>query len=246
MVKNFLNLSIRAWISLVLVIFIPVVVHSQTNKDIGSWNIINLKAKISDRFTLFTEAQTRSSMFYSKFFYYEVKAGGSLMIDKHFNILVGTGNYNTFQESGNFKKPIAAKEWRIWEEIGMKQEVERLFFEHRYRIEQRFVTGKYRTRMRYRLSLLVPLNHKVFDPGTIYLAFAEEVFFTNHEPFFERNRLYGGLGYKMKLLTLQGGWMNQFDYKLTGTRNKNYFQLALLFDLDLSKSQHRTVPFQAD
>lgn len=232
--------------SLFFLLTVFVVLHLQ-GQSVGSWNILSARAKLAQRWSLFGEAQLRSTDFYRNFFYYEVKGGVNFRIDDYFNVLAGTGRYITYQDSGNFVEPIASKEWRIWQELGMKKEVYRLFFEHRYRVEERFYPDDFRMRFRYRLSLLVPLNHPDFRPNTVYLVGAEELFLTNKAPYFERNRLFVGAGYKFKPVTLQAGWMNQFDYKLAGSKTRNFFQIMALFELDFSagEKQH-AVPTQLD
>jgi len=216
-------------------------------QPVGSWNVLSLRAKVTRQLQLYGEAQLRSANFYNNFFYYELKGGINFAIDKHFNVLLGGGRYITYLDTGNFETPFAAREWRIWQEFGMKQEIYRLFFEHRYRIEERFFDDYFKMRFRYRLSLLVPINHKDFQPNTVYVAMAEELFLTNQPPFFERNRLYFGVGYKFRPVAIQIGWMNQYDYKPNISKNKNYFQIMALFDLDFSKGNGKyPVPLQAD
>lgn len=41
--------------------------------DLGSWNILNLKYTINEKWSAFGEAQLRSLKFYNNFHYYEYK-----------------------------------------------------------------------------------------------------------------------------------------------------------------------------
>lgn len=43
------------------------------NFDLGSWNILNLKYNVNDKWSVFGEAQLRSLKFYTNFHYYEYK-----------------------------------------------------------------------------------------------------------------------------------------------------------------------------
>ena len=43
--------------------------------DLGSWNIINVKYTVNDKWSLFGEVQVRSLKFYNFFHYHEYKGG---------------------------------------------------------------------------------------------------------------------------------------------------------------------------
>ena len=64
----------------------------------------------------------------------------------------------------------------------------------------------YKNRLRYRLMLFVPLNKPVIEKGTLFLGFYDEIFINIKESFFDRNRLYGALGYQInKDISIQTG-----------------------------------------
>ncbi len=80
----------------------------------------------------------------------------------------------------------------------------KLFINNRFRYELRNVENQnFRTRYRYSLFLNVPLNNQILEPKTVYLSMYNEVFINGQRkigdgktvPFFDRNRLYGALGY---------------------------------------------------
>lgn len=87
-----------------------------------------------------------------------------------------------------------------------------MYLSHRYRFEQRFIENQpFRLRFRYFLSARVPLNKKTMTDKTLYLSAYNEIFINTHQAFFDRNRLYGGLGFKLnKLINFELGYMNQF------------------------------------
>ena len=109
----------------------------------------------------------------------------------------------------------------------------RFYTSHRFRYEQRFVENQdFRTRFRYGFFLNIPLNKANMDAKTIYLALYDELFINgqrdignqNEVEIFDRNRLYGGLGYVIKNgLRTQFGIMNQ----TTDNWSKNQLQLSL-------------------
>ena len=53
------------------------------------------------------------------------------------------------------------EEHRIWQQLIVNDFIGRVKFEHRYRIEQRWVNKQYLNRFRYRLMLFVPVNKQL-------------------------------------------------------------------------------------
>ena len=108
----------------------------------------------------------------------------------------------------------------------------RLYTNHRFRYEQRFVEGQdLRTRYRYNLFLNIALNKAEMDKKTLYLAFYNELFINgqrnigngNTVEIFDRNRFYAALGYMIKKgLKIQLGVMKQ----TTDNWSKNQLQLS--------------------
>jgi len=145
----------------------------------GSWNIINVKLTVNEKWSLFVEPQLRSLSFYNQFHYFEIKAGATYNLNSNFALTTGLGSYNTYSEGGNFKMPIKQKEIRTWAQLVMKQHLKVIKFEHRYRAEQRFTNHGYRNRFRYRLHAIVPINNRKVVPKTFYAAVWNEIFFTN-------------------------------------------------------------------
>lgn len=216
--------------------------------DLGTWNVTNVNFKVNEKWNVFTEAQLRSLSFYDQFHYYEYKGGFTYKISANFLATTGVGSYNTYSEGGNFELPIQNKEIRTWLQINMKNPLEFLTFEHRYRAEQRFTSNGYRNRFRYRLAATVPLNSKKLAPKTVYALIWNELFFTDKEPFFERNRLFIGGGYEFsKNLAFQMGYIHQFDYKINDETGRDFLNLSLLYNFDLTKTkQTEFIPTTSD
>ncbi len=111
-------------------------------------------------------------------------------------------------------------ESRIYQEANLPQKVGgRLYFNHRFRYEQRFVENQdFRTRFRYGLFLNIPLNNKELVAKTWYIGLYNELFINGERnigdgrsvSIFDRNRLFGSLGYALKNnLRVQVGAMRQ-------------------------------------
>lgn len=116
-------------------------------------------------------------------------------------------------------------ESRIWEQFMLKNKWSRFEFEHRYRIEQRWIDEVFKSRFRYRVMISIPLNNRTIEKGTLYFTFYDEIFLNGKAKFFDRNRLYGAIGYQMSQgLGLQLGLLNQ----QLPDNSKHYFQLAFM------------------
>jgi hypothetical protein len=202
------------------------------NYDLGSWNIINLKYNINDKWSGFGEAQLRSLKFYTNFHYYEYKGGIDYKVGKNAKLTLGAGSYQTYREGGNFILPKNNNEFRIWPQVILFQSIGKLKIEQRYRAEFRFTTNGYRNRYRYRLGLSYPFgkDSKGFKPFQITAS--NELFFTDKEPYFERNRILLAFNFKpSKATTIQIGYLHQFDYKINDETGRDFFQVGYFIEL---------------
>lgn len=232
---------IKKIIVLLLLIFANNTVFGQSK--IGSWNILNANLRINEKWSVFGETQVRSLSFYDEFHYYEIKTGATFKINKQFSATSGFGSYNTYSENGNFKTPIQNKEIRTWAQLNIKSNLGIFNFEHRYRAEQRFTSNGFRNRFRYRLGTIIPINNNVVKEKTLYLNIWNELFLTNKEPFFERNRLFLGFGYEFcKNLALQTGYIHQFDYKINDEIGRDFLSIAFLYNFNLHKEPTNFTP----
>jgi hypothetical protein len=125
-------------------------------------------------------------------------------------------------------------ETRIYQEALLPLKVgKRLYFNNRFRYEQRFVPNQdFRTRFRYNLFLNIPINKTTLSKNAVYIALYNEIFINGEKNIgnnrivnvFDRNRFYAGLGYGITdKLRLQLGFMNQS----TETAGKDQIQFSL-------------------
>jgi hypothetical protein len=200
--------------------------------ELGSWNIINVKYSIDNKWSTFGEAQLRSLKFYNHFHYYEYKGGVSYKVHKNFNIALGAGSYQTYKEGGNFVLPKNNDEFRIWPQILLLQSIGKFIIEQRYRAEMRFTSNGYRNRFRYRLGLSYPFGGEKNGYKPFQINVNNELFFTNNEPYFERNRASISLNYKpTKTTILQLGYLHQFDYQINDETGRDFLQIGYFIDL---------------
>lgn len=184
-----------------------------STKDWGTWFIGTVTLPGGpNKWGGFVEGQRRTNALFKQYQYYELKGGVSYDLDKNITALVGGGHYVSYNYR-DLDAGALATETRLWEQLVLNQYLHRLKFEHRYRVEQRWVNSFYLNRLRYRLGLFVPLNHTTLKPQTVFLSFYDEVFLNPKGPTFERNRVYGGVGYQFDQHWIaQAGWVNQTNF----------------------------------
>jgi len=230
---------VRKACKFVILFFLVFVYNKGYGQDsrLGSWNILNLKLRINDKLSVFSEFQIRSLGFYSNFHYYEYKAGAAYQIHPNINLALGAGDYNTYKEGGNFITPMNNDEFRIWPQFTLTQSIGNFKIEHRYRAELRFTSLGYRNRFRYRLGLSLPfgIEKDGYKPFTI--SFSDELFFTDAEPHFERNRVLFSFSIRFsKQIAMQTGYIKQFDYKINDETGRDFLLLGI--NIELSKKGH--------
>jgi len=215
------------------------------NVDLGSWNMLNLKYSVDDKWSVFGEAQLRSLKFYNNFHYYEYKGGVNYKIHKNTNVSLGAGSYQTYKEGGSFVLPKNNDEFRIWPQIVTVQSLGKLKIEHRYRAEFRFTTNGFRNRFRYRLGLSYPFGKEKNNYKPYQISASNELFFTDKEPYFERNRTLVAFNYKpSKLTTLQVGYLHQFDYKINDETGRDFLQIG--FFIEIFRKQSKNTNYDID
>lgn len=216
-----------------LALLLPAAIQAQTNaipdSQLGTWLVATVVLPGGPKhWGGYAEVQTRANSLGRQFFYTELKGGVSYDLAKNFTLMIAGGRYSTADYRDLSAGPLNV-EGRLWQQLTLTQFAARLKLEHRYRMEERWFRfrddevppglRRYRTRMRYRFNMLLPLNHATFTDKTAFLSVYNEVFFNPRGPFFERNRLYTGLGYQFdKHWTLQAGWLNQANYTAASYR----------------------------
>ena len=220
---------LRNW--LILFGFVPFATLAQS-LDLGSWNIINIRYNAFNNWSVFGEAQLRSLKFYDNFHFYEYKGGVQFKAHKSLSLVLGAGSYQTYKEGGNFVEPKNNNELRIWPQVLVFQSIGLFKLEQRYRAEFRFTNNGYKNRYRYRLGMSYLFGKEINNYKPFQISVSNEIFFTNKEPYFERNRLLLALNYKpSKETTLQLGYLHQFDYKINDETGKDFLQIGFFIEL---------------
>ena len=236
-------MTIKKLLFTTLFFFITHFGFAQKN-SLGTWNIVNLKYTINEKWSFFGEAQIRSLNFYSQFHYHEYKAGVNYRAHPNVLLTLAAGDYDTYKEGGNFKSPKNNDEFRIWPQITFTQLIKRFKIEQRYRAEFRFTKNGYRNRYRYRAGISYPFGNNKNGYKPFLINASNEIFFTGKEPYFERNRLLVSVAYKLnKQIAIQTGYLHQFDYKINDETGRDFLQLGLYIEL-LSNKKSKNKPRQ--
>lgn len=121
-------------------------------------------------------------------------------------------------------------EHRLYQQFITRQHFSRFYTQHRYRLEERFISEDLLWRFRYFLSLNIPLNSMQMAQGVWYASLYNEVFLNLHQPQFDRIRLYGGFGYVFnKNIRAELAMMNQ----LTASNRRWQLQFVIFNSLPL-------------
>jgi hypothetical protein len=199
--------------------------------SIGSWNILNIKNTFNDRWSFFAETQVRSLKLYDHFHYYEFKGGLNYKASQFVTLTLGAGSYQTYQEGGDFLTPKNNDEFRVWPQMTIQTNLGGVKMEQRGRIEARYTSTGYKNRYRYRLGFSYPLGQISKKLESLSIQCNNEIFFTNREPYFERNRF--------QILTLvkinennsfQLGYLHQFDYKINDEIGRQFLVIGYVLE----------------
>ncbi len=199
-----------------IIFTIPFIMFSVAGKgqesELGNWFIYFGNKKINPKWNWHNEVQYRNYNFIGDLEQLLIRTGiGYNLSENNNNLLLGYGFIlsQNYVEGTNEKVDII--EHRLYQQFITRQNFSRLFLQHRYRFEQRFIEDDFSLRFRYFLGLNVTLNNIEMIDNTWYLSIYNEIFLNTTGDIFDRNRLYGGIGYKLnKMLRFEVGYMNQF------------------------------------
>lgn len=195
-------------LTLFLLFFYPI---KAQNSDLGNWWIYFGNKQINEKWNWHHEVQYRNYNFAGDLEQLLVRTGiGYNLTPNNNNVLVGYAFIHNENYTGIDDEKIDVNEHRIYQQFITRQTFGRFNLQHRYRFEQRFIEDDFKMRLRYFLSLNVPLNQKEMNDKTTYLSAYNEIFVNTETEFFDRNRVFAGVGYKFNSsLKFEVGYMNQ-------------------------------------
>ena len=180
--------------------------------DLGNWLIYIGSKKLEGKWNLHNEIQYRNYDAVGDLEQLLLRTGiGYNLSENNNNLLLGYGFIKSENYTANGLDKITVNEHRIFQQFISKQKVGKLSLTHRYRFEQRFVEDDFKARFRYFLAFKLPFKGTEEAPSKYYLSAYNEIFLNTKSSVFDRNRVYGGLGYQLnKNIRLEAGYMNQF------------------------------------
>lgn len=195
---------------IVTLLLLPLFAQGQAG-NLGNWLIYIGNKKIDSKWNFHHEIQYRNYNAIGDLEQLLIRTGIGYNIADKSNLLLGYGFINSQNYVGNTDEKVGINEHRIFQQFITKQSLGKVGLQHRYRFEQRFVPGNFKTRFRYFLGVTVPLTQSEESLASLYLSSYNEIFLNGEGNPFDRNRLYFGMGYKLPSgLKLEAGYMNQF------------------------------------
>ncbi len=194
----------KKFIFIIALSLIPFSAKSQ-DSSLGNWLVYIGSKQLNSKWNLHHEIQYRNYNAIGDLEQLLLRTGLGYKIGSKSNLLLGYGYINSENFTGNANDQVTVEEHRIFQQFITKHAVGSVALQHRFRLEERFVESDFRTRFRYFLGLNIPFNKSKY-----YASFYNEIFLNGESNTFDRNRIYGGLGYKIiKGVKMEVGYMSQ-------------------------------------
>jgi len=217
----------RFWFvqTVVAVLLLLPLVTSAQNSNLGNWLIYIGSKKVDSKWNIHHEVQYRNYNAIGDLEQLLLRTGvGYNLTENNNNVLLGYGFIHSQNYVDLSEDKVKVDEHRIFQQFITKQKIGSVGLQHRYRFEQRFVAGDFKTRFRYFLSMNIPISQNPESAKMTYLSSYNEIFLNGSGDAFDRNRLYFGVGHKLSdHVKIELGYMNQF------LRGSNRDQLNVLF-----------------
>lgn len=198
-------------VALATVLMLPCLILGQES-NFGNWLIYFGNKQINTKWNWHHEVQYRNYDAIGDLEQLLLRTGlGYNLSENNNNILLGYGYILSENYSDGTDEKFQVNEHRIYQQFITKHDLNRIPLQHRFRLEQRFVEDEFKLRFRYFLGLNLPISNKEMIDKTVYLSAYNEIFLNTKNEVFDRNRLYGGIGYKLNdSIRFELGYMNQF------------------------------------
>ncbi|MCG3165362.1 MAG: hypothetical protein POELPBGB_01125 [Bacteroidia bacterium] len=197
---------------------------AENNIDYGNQQWVQYYSRIDlgKKFTLLNDASLRVKESFTQMALVLVRSGLAYSVNEHISVAGGVCATFAFTDNN-----ASRMELRGWEELFFPLRSGRLYFSNRLRLEQRYfrvmsngsITNdeSYFNRLRYRLYVTIPLNHKTMCAKTIALNVGDEVMVNFGQQVkynaFDTNRLLAGLSFQVtEQLLLSLNYMLQLSH----------------------------------
>jgi hypothetical protein len=218
-------------VTLILLLFNTVAIAQKS--DYGNWLIYFGNKQINKKWNWHREMQLRNYNVLGDVEQLLLRTGiGYNLSENNNNILLGYAFVNSNRYVANSNDKTSSNEHRIYQQFITRQSFGRLNLLHRYRIEERFMSDNVNVRFRYYLLLNLAINKPSIQKGAIYASLYNEIFLNAKAPVFDRNRIYGGIGYVVnKNFRFELGSMAQVQESTT----RSQFQVIVFNNIPYKK-----------
>ena len=205
--------------------------------DIGNWFIYFGNQPLNKKWNLHNEVQYRNYNVAGDLQQLLLRTGvGYNLTENNNNLLLGYAYIHSKNYVPNKTEKVSTDEHRIFQQFINRQNIGKVFLQHRYRIEERFFKDDFQMRFRYLLGVNIPFGKKKMSPNTVYISAYNEIFINAQNNYFDRNRLYGAIGYVFnKYLKAEAGFMAQ----TLQARNRNQFQIVFFNNLPFQNARQK-------
>lgn len=225
--KTSMQYKIQILLAIITLFFSGATFAQETN--MGNWFIYLGNQKINSKFNWHNEVQYRNYNFAGDLQQLLLRTGiGYNLSENNNNVLLGYAFIHSQNYTDSSSEKTSVNEHRLYQQFITRQQFSRFYLQHRYRVEERFLNEDTQLRFRYFLSMNMAFNKEGLVANSFYLSAYNEVFLNAQNTYFDRNRLYGGLGYVInKNFRVEVGVMNQ----LLQTSQRPQFQIMLFNNL---------------
>ncbi len=217
----------------IILFFLTTISFAQPSNN-GNWLIYIGNQKVNNKWNLWSEVQHRNYNLIGDVEQLLLRTGiGYNLSTDNNNLLLGYGFIQSHKYDNLTWQKNKTDEHRIFQQFITKQNFSSFYTQHRFRVEERFFSNDFKLRFRYFLSINKPINKKTLEKDAIYLSTYNEIFLNDRKTIFDRNRLYGGIGYCInKSIKLELGYMSQ----MFEDGNRNQFQIILFNNTPFNKN----------
>lgn len=215
----------------------------------NAWLTMQSEARLTDRWGAHLEAQFRRAKDVVSSQQRLVRVGVNYRVAKSLQLTAGYVYASSYMH-GDYLVGSPLPEHRAYQQVLLRHDAAKVHTQHRYRLEQRWIrrpgdsAPTYLNRLRYQLRLVLPIaNQGKLEPGTTYLAGADELFIgfgrNAGRNFFDQNRAYVALGYQFSQVTAaEVGYLHQMAQPGSGAAlaHNHTLQLGVSFNPDFRQN----------
>jgi hypothetical protein len=151
-------------------------IFSVQSQQIGNWFSYLGNVNLSSKFTIHNELQYRNYDF-GVLEQFMVRNGIGINLTENNNNLLQGYAYILAQPNDGLNGENLFSEHRVYQQFMTKQHFGRIYLQHRYRVEERFLPNAFDLRFRYFLAANIALSNKELIDKTIYLSLYNKEFF---------------------------------------------------------------------